>query len=389
MVKPFRITSFPSIIFGVGSRKELPAAIRKFGLHTLIITGSGSFARSDQGRKLLQDIEQTGEFCHFASVPGEPTPEMIDSIVDKYRHVPLDVIVAIGGGSVLDGGKAVSAMVRKNEPVITFLEGVGTKQPDGTKVPFIAVPTTAGTGSETTKNSVISRIGENGFKKSLRHDNYIPDVALVDPELTVSCSREITSASGLDALTQLLEAYVSPKSSSFTDLFALEGLQNAIRYLKKAWEDGSNIEARSGMSYAAMLSGIVLANAGLGTVHGFASSVGGLFPVPHGVVCGTLMAEVTAMNIRKLAITKGEAYDKYVRVGKLIANHCETKPDEYYCGLLTDTLRQLTSDMELPRLSAFGVRKEDLYRIAEETENKNNPVPLSVEEMQAVLLERL
>lgn len=383
------MTPLPTVIFGVGRRKELPETIRKFGLHTLIITGSGSFSQSDAGRQLLQQIEQTGEFCHFASVSGEPTTEMIDSIVDKYRHVPLDVIVAIGGGSVLDGGKAVSAMLLKNEPVVTFLEGVGTKQPDGAKVPFIAVPTTAGTGSETTKNAVISGTGKNRFKKSLRHDNYIPNVALVDPELTVSCSREVTASSGLDAFTQLLEAYVSPKSSSFIDLFALEGLQQAIHSLKKAWDEGCNLEARSGMSYAAMLSGIALANAGLGTVHGFASSIGGLFPIPHGVICGTLVAEVTALNIRKLTMRKEEAFYKYARVGKLIAGPCLNRPDEYYCDLLTDTLRQLVEGLNLPRLSDYGIGKRDIPQIVTGTENKNNPVSLSFEELGDVLEKRL
>ncbi len=387
MVKSFSVTSTPSIIFGVGKRRELPQLIQKFGKNVLVVTGSGSFSKSDYGSQLLNEIQSVNGICHFASIPGEPTPEMIDETVAKYSQITFDVLIALGGGSVLDGGKAISAMLGKSDSIVDFLEGVGTRNPDGSKIPFIAVPTTAGTGSEATKNAVISRVGEDGFKKSLRHDNYIPNIAVVDPELTVSCSKETTAASGLDAFTQLLEAYVSTKSSPFIDALAVDGLTNVVKYLKPAWEDGKSLEARSGMSYAAMLSGIALANSGLGTVHGFASSVGGMFPIPHGVVCGTLMAECAAFTIEKLA-KSSEAYLKYANVGRLVSSKAN-ETDEYYCHILTDYLRRLTEELKIPTLSSFGVTKEIIPQLSAVTENKNNPVTFNTEELSYILEKRL
>jgi alcohol dehydrogenase class IV len=387
VVKSFLFSPTPSIICGIGKRKELPQLIKKFGKSVLVITGSGSFSKSELGHQLLNEIQNVIGICHFASVSGEPTPEIVDETVARFNHIRFDVVIAIGGGSVLDAGKAISAMLGKSDSVIEFLEGVGTRNPDGSKVPFIAVPTTAGTGSETTKNAVISRVGENGFKKSLRHDNYIPNIALVDPELTISCSKETTAASGLDAFTQLIEAYVSTKSSPFIDALAFDGLMHVIKHLRNAWEDGSNLEARSGMSYAAMLSGIALANAGLGTVHGFASSVGGMFPIPHGVVCGTLMAECAAFTIERLQKST-EAYLKFAKIGKLVSPD-NSKSDEYYCSSLISFLRQLTDEMRISSLSKYGVTREVIPQLAAITENKNNPVTFSTKELSYILEKRL
>ncbi len=387
-MKSFQFTPTPTIIFGIGKRKELPRLIGNYGSHTLIITGGGSFRKSAIGSELLDEIKNNFEYSNFEAVAGEPTSEIIDKIVDKYRQIPLDVIVAIGGGSVLDAGKAISAMIFKNESIVEYLEGVGSRKPDGSKLPFIALPTTSGTGSETTKNAVISKVGINGFKKSLRHDNYIPNIALVDPELTITCSPEITASSGMDAFTQLLEAYVSSKSTDFIDLFAYQGLQLVAKNIKKTFDDGEGIHARASMSYAAMLSGIALANSGLGTVHGFASSIGALYPIPHGVVCGTLMAECVALNVEKLEKTKGEAYAKYVNAGKLFTNKNE-QSDDYYCKVLIDSLRGLTEEMKLPKLSAYGIKREDFDAIVLETDNKNNPVELSKADMMHILEERL
>lgn len=386
MVKSFQFSPTPSIIFGVGKRKDLSQLAIKFGKNILVVTGSGSFIKSPIGSQLMDELKAAAN-CRFASIAGEPTPEAIDEVVMNFRDMSFDMVVAIGGGSVLDAGKSISAMLGKTDSILEYLEGVGTRKPDGTKVPFIAVPTTAGTGSETTKNAVISRVGEGGFKKSLRHDNYIPNIALVDPELTVSCTREITSASGLDAFTQLLEAFVSTKSSPLIDAFALDGLQHVIRYLKPAWTNGDNIEARAGMSYAAMLSGIALANSGLGTVHGFASSVGGVYPIPHGIVCGTLMAECVAKTIEKLS-KSSEAFMKYAMIGRFISPK-QNEKDEYYCSVLVDTLNNLTDEMKIPRLSEFGMKKEDIEQIAAVTENKNNPVTFDTGDLSYILEKRL
>ncbi len=287
-------------MFGNGMVEKLPGIIEGYGKRILIVTGKASFAASGYAEKLLTDLESRGISVHLVSVHGEPTPEDIDLTVKNFRNVGIGLVAGIGGGSAIDAGKAISAMIGKTEPVTEFLEGVGNRDHPGTKIPFIAVPTTSGTGSEATKNAVISRIGVDGFKRSLRHDNLVPDIALVDPDLTLKCSPEITAASGMDCFTQLIEAFLSVKAIPYTDALALEGLKAVKDSLEKSYTDGSDRGARSGMSFAALTSGICLANAGLGTVHGFASSLGGMFEIPHGLVCGSLMAKTNEINVRQL-----------------------------------------------------------------------------------------
>lgn len=197
--------------------------------------------------------------------------------------------MAIGGGSVIDCGKAVAAMLVEDGSVQDYLEGVGTRKPSGAKIPFIAVPTTAGTGSEATKNAVVCDRKE-GYKKSLRHDAYMPDVAVIDPELTMTAPRPVTIACGLDAVSQLIESYTSTKANVFTDSLALTALSHASEsLLPHCLDQGNDISLRGKMSYAALISGITLSHAGLGAVHGMAGPLGGLFPVPHGVTCGKLL----------------------------------------------------------------------------------------------------
>jgi alcohol dehydrogenase class IV len=295
------------------------------------------------------------------------------------------VVIAIGGGSVLDAGKAISAMLTVDESVKTFLEGVGTKNHPGSKVPFIALPTTAGTGSEATKNAVLSEIGDAGYKKSLRHNKFIPDVAIVDPELSLTCSSSVTASSGMDAFTQLLESCVSTAANPITDALALEGLKQISTSLINAYRDGSNLEARSGMSLAAYLSGITLANAGLGLVHGFASSIGGFFDIPHGVICSSLMSSANTVTVRKLR-AKGaddKALVKYAVVGKLFSG-LSNKSNEYYVDHLLSHIQEMADEMQIPKLSKF-VPSAGHERIAAITENKNNPITLNHDEILEVL----
>jgi alcohol dehydrogenase class IV len=301
------------------------------------------------------------------------------------------VVVSIGGGSVLDAGKAISAMYKQEGSATDFLEGVGTKRPTSKKVPFIAVPTTSGTGSEATKNAVITRIGPEGFKKSLRHDHYVPDLAMVDPELTLNCSPEQTARSGMDAFTQLLESYLSLKATPLTDALAIDALRILRDSLPEAVLHGSeSLDSRSGMSYAALVSGITLANAGLGVVHGFASSIGGYFDIPHGLVCGTLMGVANKVTLRKLLKTHNNplALDKYARVGKIFTGK-SGKSDIYYAEALINLIDAWTGRFGLQKLSAYGVGSNDLRKIAETTSNKNNPVRLTLEEMEEILESRL
>ena len=231
----------------------------------LVVTGAKSFRSSGRRQSLLNRLRTNSISFFECSLSGEPTVDRIDDLVDAFRGKGVGMVVAIGGGSVIDGGKAVSAMLPVQGSVMDFLEGVGTGTHSGEKVPFVAVPTTAGTGSEATKNAVIRGNGHPLFKKSLRHDNFVPDAAVIDPELMLSCPSDITAACGMDAFTQLLESYVSTKAAPMTDSLAFSGL----RYLKEALvpvstTEGADIHCRAAMAYGALISGITLANAGLG-----------------------------------------------------------------------------------------------------------------------------
>jgi alcohol dehydrogenase class IV len=390
MVKPFQFSRLPIIYFGTGKIKVLPGLIRRFGKKIILVTASQSFLKSSYTGALFESFRKEGITIHHIVISREPTPEDIDSVSVKFRNESTDAVVAIGGGSVLDAGKAISAMISVQGSIEEYLEGVGTREHPGTKLPFIALPTTSGTGSEATKNAVISRIGKDGFKKSLRHDNFVPDIAIVDPEITLSCPGDITAASGMDCFTQLTESFLSDKASEYTDALSWEGLKAVKSSIVQSYLNGQDIEARSGMSFAALTSGICLTNAGLGVVHGFASLIGGMFNVPHGVVCGTLMAPANAITVRELR--KGSAdpwvMKKYTRLGRLFTG-ADGKPDEYYIDGFIEYLRKVSDELKLPRLGKYGIKEEDIEPICRITELKNNPVKLNLEDMMEILSSRL
>jgi len=390
MILPnFQFYRTPQILFGPGQRSKLGSVARAFGKNALVISGARSLSESGEKEKLLAQIEQSGIEITEYQFSGEPSPEIVDDLVSKNLKREIDLVIAIGGGSVIDAGKAVSAMLTIGEKVTDYLEIVGTKTHPGTKIPFIAIPTTSGTGSEASANAVLSRTGTEGFKRSLRHPNFVPDVAIVDPELTIFCPPRITAACGLDALTQLLESYVSPKASPFTDAL-VESALPLIRdnLLLAASGDGENIKVRSALAYASMVSGITLANAGLGVIHGIASAVGGFFPVPHGVICGTLLYSATKKNIEKLQSTDPEstALRKYARAGFFLSSS-EESDTKSGLDLLYRELSALTSRLEIPLLSEYGITTADLDRIIRESGNKNNPVTLEDKEIGEILME--
>ena len=390
MVKPFRFSRLPLIYFGTGDIKVLPGLIRRYGNVIILVTAKGSFTESSYAVAMFESFRMEGIRFYQIVIPGEPSPEMIDAVSGRFRNESVDAVVAIGGGSVLDAGKAISAMIRVQGSVKEYLEGVGTREHPGTKLPFIALPTTSGTGSEATKNAVISQIGKEGFKKSLRHENFVPDIAIVDPDLTLSCPVDITAASGMDCFTQLTESYLSDKATEYTDALAWEGLKTLKSSLVQCYNNGQDIVARSGMSFAALTSGICLANAGLGVVHGFASSIGGLFNVPHGVVCGTLMAPANALTVRELRKRNSnqEALNKYVSLGRLFLDE-EGKSDDYYIDGFVQYLGKLSDDLNLPNLGQYGIKEEDIEPICRITELKNNPVKLSIDYLIEILKERI
>jgi alcohol dehydrogenase class IV len=305
------------------------------------------------------------------------------------RSKKIDLVIAVGGGSVLDAAKAISAMIPQKESVTAYLEGLyHSKKHNGIKVPMIAIPTTSGTGSEATQNAVLSQVGPQGYKKSLRHANFVPDLAVIDPALMISCPRDVTAYSGLDALSQLMESYLSTHSSILTDTLALSAIKHfGGAFMPVCTSESKNIALRGAMAYAALMSGIVLANAGLGIVHGFASPIGGFFPIRHGVVCGRLLAEATRMNIQCLVTEHGGDHHylkKYARVANLLApcdedNHLEA------CKILVETLEQWTETLQVPHLSAYGIAEADFNRIIAATSMKNNPVNLTKDQMKTIL----
>lgn len=386
MIPAFTFATTPQLYFGADKIATLPSVVKTFGSRILLVTGARSFIVSVAGSKLLEQLHNSGYTVEHCIIDREPTPAMIDAAVYNISPTLPQVVIAIGGGSVLDAGKAIAAMLPLKESVKDYLEGVGTKTHPGVKVPFIAIPTTAGTGSEATKNAVLSEIGEHGYKKSLRHNNFVPDIAIIDPELTLGCPSAITAASGMDAFTQLLESYLSTAANPVTDALAYEGLKYISSSLVQAYEDGTNVNARTAMALASYLSGITLANAGLGLVHGFASAVGGYFNISHGVICSTLMAPANKITVRKLRAEKTNniALAKYTAIGKLFAT-TNNKSDDYYIDFLLAHIEHLTHALQIPTLKAGGVSSTDFEKIIKASDNKNNPAILTKEEMEEVL----
>lgn len=389
MAPDFNFKPTPQLIFGAGRHKQLPSLLKQFGPRLLIVVGGKSFTSSKHWQLLDQSLSEAGHTYNLIRVTGEPSPADIDTVTAQYSAATVDAVIGIGGGSVLDAGKAISAMLVEQEPVRNFLEGIGTRQPSGKKLPFIAVPTTSGTGSEATSNAVISSVGENGFKKSLRHDNYIPDIALVDPELTLHCPRNLTVACGMDTFTQLVEAYLSTNGSPLTDALAMEGILCIIRSLTRACDNGNDIEARSDLAYGSYLSGIVLANAGLGLIHGFASAIGGLNTIPHGVVCGTLMAEANRLTLKHLRENDGDATSlaKYAELGRLTTeeNLSDIEAQDRFIAYLTN----LCDTLGIPKLGACGITERSFDAILRQTGNKYNPAPLTHKDHRQILQSRL
>lgn len=390
-IKSFGFSGVPKIIFGSGSFSKIDSLIPSDIRKVLVVTGSFPNRMEEKWNAFTRSLKAQEVILETAVCAYEPTPELVDEVTFRLRDRGIGLVIAIGGGSVVDAGKAISAMLTKEDSVELYLEGrTNRKAHDGRKVPFIAVPTTAGTGSEATKNAVLSRIGELGYKKSLRHDNFVPDIALLDPELHLSCPPEVTAASGLDALTQLLEAYLSTKASPVTDALALSGMEYFCDAFLPAVREGvRNVAARSGMAYAAFISGLVLANAGLGVVHGFASSIGGYFASPHGVICGTLLGEAMDVNLRRLRDTGSEATLKKLAAAGQVLTGCEGIDTEEACDRLVERLKMWIEETAIPRLGKYGVKPEDADRIVSVTDNKNNPAVLTEPEMREILLRRI
>jgi len=393
----FSIARLPRIVFGSGVLESVPDEVRAFGQSALVVTGAASFQNSVHWPRLMDRFSGEGIEIEDISVDGEPSPDLIDEVVASLSDRRIDVVVGIGGGSALDAAKAIAGMLGHDASVVDHLEGLGIERPyPGPSVPFVAVPTTAGTGSEATKNAVLSRLGPDGFKKSFRDEALVARVALVDPELLATCPPNIIAANGLDAFTQLLESYTSIKANPMTDALAFSAIRTFHESFIPAWQGGSGaktIKARAGMAYASLISGICLAQVGLGAVHGLASPLGAHFPIPHGVCCGTLVAAATAVNIRALTERESDNHvlDKYAKVSEVLTGRTGY-PVEQSLTLLVETLWDLTERLSLPKLSAFGVNKPDVDQLVAESRGssmRTNPVVLSDGEVTEIVMARL
>lgn len=395
MIPDFSVSCLPRVVFGEGALKQVPSLAASFGRRALLVCGNRSFRNSPHWDILTAGLRAQGLSWEVMRVEGEPSPWLVDEAVRDWRIAQIEVIVGIGGGSVLDAAKAVAGLLPHGNSVMDHLEGAGPELPyKGPATPFIAVPTTAGTGSEATKNAVLSVQGPHGFKKSFRHDLLVPRYAVVDPLLLASCTPAIIAANGMDALTQLLESYVSIRANPFTDALALSGLE-AVRDGLLDWYRGADRAAsgRNRMAYAALLSGITLAQVGLGSVHGLASPLGAMFPIPHGMVCGTLVAAATAVNIRVLRAREPEnvALNKYAQVGRLLVGKPLLSREEAWEQLVS-ILGDWTQWMQLPRLHAYGIQQSDLPTVVANCRGssmKTNPIVLTDAEIHQVLLARL
>lgn len=376
----FEFATAGRIIAGAGRAAELPGVLAGLGSRALICTGANPARHGEL-------LDRLGMPAAVFPVAGEPTVGLARAATEAAREHGADVVAAIGGGSVIDTGKAVAMLLGNGGDPLDYLEVVGSgRKITRPAVPCVAVPTTAGTGAEVTANAVLAA-PEHRVKASLRSPLMIPRVALVDPGLTASCPPPVTAASGLDALTQCLEPYVSVRANPLTDATAREGLRRAAAGLRAAYADGSDPEARTDMAICSLLGGISLANAKLGAVHGLAGVVGGTADVPHGVACAALLVPVIEANVRALrAGPPGHpALDRYAQVAGLLTGRAGASVED---GITW--IRETLALLRIPGLGAFGIGPQHADDVAAKalrsSSMQGNPVALTADDLRAVLL---
>lgn len=379
----FEFVTAGRILFGCGCREQIGAIAKGIGTRLLVVTGPSNRHANWLGPLL----ESHGLSPTWLPVVGEPTIAAVEAGALRAREAGSDAVLGIGGGSVLDAAKAIAALAMQPQRAIEYLEVIGSGKPlDMSPLPCLAMPTTAGTGAEVTKNAVLGS-PEQRVKVSLRHPAMLPRVAVVDPELTLSLPREATAATGLDALTQLIEPFVSPRATPLTDGFCREGLARIREALPAVLRDPSDLAARESMSLASLLGGLALANAGLGGVHGLAGPLGGMLPAPHGLLCGILLPGVMEANIAALSRSgRPSALDRYGELARLLTGRSEAEPTA-----ATAWVRQIVATADLPRLATFGLTPEEIPEAVEKAQRassmKANPVPLTDEALTTILRE--
>lgn len=360
------------ITFGPGQIKQLPDLARAHGSSALVVVGKQS-ERTDSIRRMLG---ARGISVTAFTVPHEPTLELVSEGSAQARLARCEMVIAIGGGSVIDAGKAIAALATNRHNPLHYLEVIGSGQPLESKpLPMIAVPTTAGSGAEVTRNAVLTST-EHKTKVSLRHAWLLPTVALVDSELTHSMPPSVTAATGMDALSQLVEPFVSNKANPMTDAICREGLNLVARSLRAAFHDGSNAQARADMALTSLFGGLALANSGLGAVHGFAAPFGAMFNAPHGAVCAALLGPVMRANLK--------ASPRFEELAARLTGRSTAKAED---GV--EWVAELTKELTIPGLSSYGLREEHFAELIVKAKNASsmraNPVALKDEELAEIL----
>ena len=382
----FEFASAGRIVFGEGALSQAPAAAAEMGRRALLVTGR----RPEPADGLEAELNAAGVETARFSAPMEPEIAQVQAGVARARAIEADMVIAIGGGSALDAGKAIAALLRNSGEIFDYLEVIGRGQPLAREsAPFIAIPTTAGTGAEVTRNAVLAS-PEHRVKVSLRSPFMLPKLALVDPQLTYSAPPDVTAYSGLDALTQLLEPFVSPAASPLTDGLCREGLRRAARSLRRAYDDGQDKAARAGMALASLLGGLALANARLGAVHGLAGPLGGQLGAPHGVLCARLLPSITLANLGALEARQpgSPALARYAEAAQILTGRADASAADGAAWLA-----ELVEALNIPRLGALGLAEGDIDAVAGRAQKSNsmrgNPAPLSQEEIAAAVRQAL
>ena len=387
----FDFFSATRITFGRGCAREAGMIARSLGSRALVVYNGGRPGDNGPVDRVEASLREAGVATAWFRQKGEPRVEDVGRGVAAAREGGCDVIVGLGGGSAIDCAKAVAGVVANGGSPLDYMEVIGKGQPlTRPATPWVAVPTTAGTGAEVTRNAVIGEPSKR-FKASLRSELLLPKVALVDPELGVGVPPGVTAASGMDALCQLIESYTSTGAGPLTDALALSGLRHARDSLQAAYRDGTNLDARESMALAALLGGIALTNAGLGAVHGFAAPLGANFPAPHGVVCAALLPHVMAANVSALRAQSRDhpALRRYAMVGAFIWTGDNAGTEDASIRDAIDAVSVLVEALKIPRLSTFGVSESDvptMVQLAKKSSSmRYNPVLLSDDVLADVL----
>ena len=378
----FEFATATRIIFGAGTLREVGPLARELAPRALVITG----ANPRRAEPLLALLRQPGVDGFAFPVTGEPEIETVQRGVALAKQENCGLVISFGGGSALDAGKAIAAMLTNTGELLDYLEVIGRGQAlTKPSAPFIAIPTTAGTGSEVTRNAVLAS-PEHRVKVSLRSPHMLPKIAVIDPELTYDLPPAITASTGGDALTQLIEPYVSCRANPMTDALCVEGIRRAARSLRAAFTDGRDAAARSDMAVASLFGGLALTNAGLGAVHGFAGPIGGQFPAPHGAVCAALLPHVMEANLRALRRRQpaAPALQRYEEVARLVTGTASATAE---AGV--EWVRKLVADLRIPSLGHYGLKREHTAELVEKSSHassmKANPITLTPDELASIL----